>query len=191
MKISQEELKALVSYDPETGDFTFKYRDRSYFTDDLTHFLWNKQWAGKVAGQIQKKDTGYERKLISVNGYTCMAHRAAWLYMTGENPPAQIDHKNRNATDNRWENLRDSKGLNQRNKSMQKNNKSGFTGVSWSKQNKKWMARMWIDDCGIKKYKIFGHFDRAEDAAAVLESYRSGLYDPMHGVKKAHYVGAK
>jgi len=187
MKISQEELKALVSYDPETGDFTFKYRDRSYFTDDLSHFLWNKKWAGKVAGRIESKGCGYQRKILCLNGYQCKAHRAAWLYMTGQNPPAQIDHKNQNATDNRWENLRDAKGLNQKNKSMQRNNKSGFTGVSWSKITNKWMARMWINEAGKKKYKVFGHFENINDAAAILEKYRVGLYDPMHGLKKPHY----
>lgn len=188
MKISQEELKALVSYDPETGDFTFKYRDRSYFTDDLSHFLWNKQRAGTIAGRIETNKHGYQRKILCLNNYQCKAHRAAWLYMTGQQPPAQIDHKNQNATDNRWDNLRDAKGLNQKNRSMQRNNKSGFTGVSWSKNNQKWMARMWIDEDGKKKYKIFGHYESPEEASAVLDRYRAGLYDPLHGISKPHYT---
>lgn len=188
MKISQEELKALVHYCPESGDFTFLYRDRSYFTDDLSHFLWNSRCAGKITGRIETNKSGYKRKILTLNGYQCKAHRAAWLYMTGQNPPAQIDHKNQDATDNRWDNLRDAKGLNQKNKSMQRNNKSGFTGVSWSKIRNKWMARMWIDENGKKVYKVFGHFDKPEDGAAVLNLYRKGLYDPLHGISKPHYA---
>lgn len=188
MKISQEELKALVHYNPETGDFTFNHRDRSYFSDDLTCFLWNKRLAGKIAGRVEANEYGYQRKILCLNNYQCKAHRAAWLYMTGQNPPAQIDHKNQDATDNRWENLRDAKGLNQKNKSMQRNNKSGFTGVSWSKLMKKWMARMWIEEDGKKKYKVFGHFSDINDAAAILERYRQGIYDPLHGVSKPHYA---
>lgn len=33
-------------------------------------------------------------------------HRAAWALMTGDVPPPEIDHKNGDWADNRWENLR-------------------------------------------------------------------------------------
>jgi len=55
----------------------------------------------------------------------------AWLYMTGSWPAAEIDHRNGNKSDNRWENLRDVQPVvNQQNKRRaQSNSKTGFLGV--------------------------------------------------------------
>ena len=48
-----------------------------------------------------------------------------------------IDHANRNGHDNRKENLRPaSHSENMRNTTLSKNNKSGFTGVTFCKKNK-------------------------------------------------------
>ncbi len=51
--------------------------------------------------------TKYENEYISVSiaGERYAAHRAAWVYMTGEQP-LEIDHINRCKHDNRWKNLR-------------------------------------------------------------------------------------
>ena len=35
-----------------------------------------------------------------------LSHRIIWKWMTGEDPPRQIDHIDRNPHNNRWENLR-------------------------------------------------------------------------------------
>jgi hypothetical protein len=92
MKLTQEQLKALISYDPVTG--LFRWRDRK------GPRVKNDGWAGAIC-----KKTGYMRITVSCQGY--LAHRLAWLYMTGEWPTKIIDHKNKIRHDNRWENLRD------------------------------------------------------------------------------------
>ena len=54
-----------------------------------------------------------------------------------------IDHINGNRNDNRFDNLRlatDSQNI--RNQKKRKTNTSGFKGVGWSKQNKKWRSRL-------------------------------------------------
>lgn len=53
-----------------------------------------------------------------------------------------IDHKNGNRLDNRKENLRiiDNKGNVENRTRLNKNNKSGYRGVSWMKSKRKWRA---------------------------------------------------
>lgn len=179
MEISQEYLKSRLSYDPLTGIFVWLPRADAP--------QWTGKWAGKVAGTVKTKGNGYRNIHIAISGKIYRAHRLAWLYATGEYPPDQIDHKNRDATDNRWENLRDSRGMNQRNKSMQRNNKSGVTGVSWSKVCSKWHARVWETVDGLKIYRNLGYFSELNAARVVVENFRIGLYDPGHGISPTPY----
>jgi hypothetical protein len=73
--ITQDELKQLLHYDSETGQFTW-----------LATLTQNKR-AGKRAGSWMN---GYLR--IKINGRIYRAHRLAWLYMYGEFPERNIKH---------------------------------------------------------------------------------------------------
>lgn len=53
----------------------------------------------------------------------------------------EVDHINHDTLDNRLVNLRVcTRGQNARNRVLQKNNSSGFTGVSWSSSRQTWIA---------------------------------------------------
>lgn len=59
------------------------------------------------------------------------------------NRKIHIDHINRNTLDNRKENLRAcTPSQNLFNRGKNSNNKSGFKGVSWNKEKKKWIVRI-------------------------------------------------
>jgi hypothetical protein len=75
-----------------------------------------------------------------------------------------VDHINRKQLDNRRENLRlCSKADNLRNSGKQKNNKSGYIGVSYHKKAKKWQVTI-----GYKgKYNYLGIFNNRKEAAKV------------------------
>jgi hypothetical protein len=70
------------------------------FTRRTTCTKWR---AGAVAGG--KQLTGYIA--ISISGKQHLAHRLAFVWMTGRWPKGEVDHINRRRADNRWANLRD------------------------------------------------------------------------------------
>jgi len=126
--ITQEKLKELYHYDSLTGIFIRK-----------------KSGGGKKAGTIagSLKTSGYIQLSIKDKLYYC--HRLAWLYVYGVFPD-NIDHINHDRSDNRIINLRDvARSENNRNMSVSKKNKSGFTGVCWSSRYKKWESTVMID----------------------------------------------
>lgn len=192
MKITQEILKEFLIYDSESGAFIWKNRERKWFVNDGLCAAWNKHHAATRAEVKQSKGNGYTRLKINIFGKCHMAHRLAWIYVTGNEPPSQIDHEDRNATNNSWKNLRDGSNSNQKNKSMQRNNTSGITGVSWSKTAGRWCARVWGVENGERIYKSLGLFSNKEAAGKAVEKYRESQgYMPGHGEEIAHYMEAR
>lgn len=122
--ITQSRLMFLCLYDPETGIFTWRHPRR-------------KCTPGKVVGAMDSR--GYRVAKLDYRRY--YLHRLAWLYMTGEWPLDEVDHIDRNKSNNRWENLRAATTKeNAENTGLRKSNKSGVTGVSW--WNGYWVARI-------------------------------------------------
>lgn len=79
-----------------------------------------------------------------------------------------IDHINRDKLDNRKSNLRlCTKHQNLCNRKKQKNNTSGYTGVTFDKKTKKWVAFI----CYKRKNKIIGLFINKEEAARKRDKY--------------------
>lgn len=143
--ISKERLDELLEYNPETGEFTRKVA------------LNNRTKVGQVAGS--RHSEGYVR--IKLDGQQHFAHRLAFLAVTGCLPEDLVDHINGNRSDNRWCNLRlATHQQNRMNQAMQATNKSGFTGVHWDQDQKKWRALIGLNN----KRLHLGFFDRREDA---------------------------
>jgi hypothetical protein len=146
--LNSERLKNLLSYDQDTGVFTWLV-NRSKLAK-----------AGYEAG-TKKHHTGY--KYITIDGKQYNASRLAFLYMTGSFPINEMDHKNRVRDDNRWDNLRESDRLaNIINQGMLKNNTSGIKGVSFDKYCNKYRAFI-----NIGKRKFLGRF--SDKISAVKE----------------------
>ena len=101
------------------------------------------------------------------------AHRLVYQITKGEIPPGVIiDHICHNSGCVNPDHLRTaSKSENGRNRLLNANNKSGFKGVSWNKQNKKYEAVISVN----RKQKRLGFFDTPElahkaycDASALI-----------------------
>jgi len=141
--ISVERLKELLTYEPSTGVFTWnpvvrKSRAKAY----------------SPAGSL----TAYGYIQIKIDQRKLFAHRLAWLFVTGKWPIGEIDHINRNRTDNRFCNLREvSKKQNHENRS-----RPNGVGVRFEADRQKWLARIKHNQRTIN----LGRFDSEEEAIA-------------------------
>lgn len=157
-------LRSVIRYDPDTGYLWWKFRDWA-----------TPQWNGKHAntrGFTSVDSWGYYQ------GHTqwgmMKAHRVAWALTFGAWPVNQIDHINGVVTDNRIENLRSARPIdNGKNRKKPENNSSGYKGVSWHRPLGKWRAAIGFNN----RKKHLGYFFNIEDAAA---AYRAAA-DKHHG----------
>lgn len=112
--LTLKRLKELLHYDPETGIWTWLVNRR-------------RAKKGMIAGSTMH---GYRQIVIEYEPY--LGHRLAWFYMTGTWPEYEIDHIDRNRSNDRWSNLRQATvKQNQSNKTKPKHNTSGHKGVRW------------------------------------------------------------
>lgn len=155
--LDQATLKRLLHYDPQTGVFTWLHRS------DVTK-AWNTRYSGKVAGYDWTPPPGnVTYRNIRIFDWPFLGHRLAWLYMTGSWPTAEVDHKDTNGLNNKWENLRSaSKVQNGANRGANCNNKTGFKGVSRNKRTGRYRATIQAGG----KWRWLGSFDTAEQAHA-------------------------
>lgn len=157
------ELKRLMVYDPETGLFTRKISSSS------------RAQAGAIAGNLGTN--GYWHICILSQNYT--AHRLAWLYVHGEFPASQLDHKNRVKHDNRLANLRlATPKQNGENQSLSLVNTSGARGVTWRSDTCKWQAQIHHH----KRCHYLGCFSTIAEAKAAYAEAASKFF--------THYPGA-
>ena len=162
MTITKKRLKDVLSYNAETGIFT-----------------WNVNLRGKAAkiGFVAGTPSIRGSVHITVDGKKYLAHRLVWLYIYGEFPDDMLDHIDGNPLNNKITNLRECNNTqNGRNRLAQNNNTSGFKGVSWHKTRGKWRASITLHG----KHHHIGHFDSAEKASSAYESYTKEIYGEFY-----------
>ena len=122
---------------------------------------------------------GYKQVRLS-RTYQPLIHRlVAEHFLENWNPTLEVDHIDRDPSNNHVNNLRmATRQQNMFNSSSQKDSSSKYKGVSWHKGARKWMAQIQID--GKKKH--LGFFDNEEDARdAYIERAREihgDFYNP-------------
>ena len=153
--LTQSLLKEALNYNPDTGIFTWKLKFNKHIQ------------IGSTAGS--RTTDGYIS--IRLFGANFLAHRLAFLYMTGKFPHKnlEIDHKDRIKHHNWWSNLRaKSHQCNIRNTGNLKNNTSGVKGVIFVFGADKWRASIKINK--VQKYLgYYGDFDNAVCARLAAE----------------------
>lgn len=107
-QVSVDLLRESVIYNEKTGEFRWRQRPIGHFgqgrpTPERRAAMWNAKYAGKLAF-TSKDPRGYFRGAL--RGRSLYAHRAAMAILNGEWPNDQVDHINRDKSDNRIINLR-------------------------------------------------------------------------------------
>lgn len=153
--LTATQLRELLIYNRKTGEFT-----------------WVKRRQGVTIGPAGRiRSDGY--LIISVLGTEYYGHRLAWLYVKGEWPLEELDHRNRIRSDNRWKNLRPATtAQNNLNQGIRKDCKSGYRGVCWNPRSKKWRATISAN----KKQIHLGLFENVLDAAKAYQAAARKLH---------------
>ncbi len=164
------ELRELLNYDPETGMFSWKPRPRESFARPCDATRFERRCAGRPVGGLN--DKGYIA--IAIHGRVYVAHRLAWVMITGEWPQGEIDHVNHVRSDNRFCNLRDvDRAVNMQNKvKALSNNRSGLLGVS-ARPGDRFAARIRVDGALLN----LGNFATAEQAHTAYIQAKRKFHD--------------
>jgi len=89
MAINKRELERYIDYNPNTGDFTWKY-----------HWF-NKKLKGKPAGHVSKHD---KYQYITLNYVKYKASDIAFILM-GRPIPKKVIYIDNDKSNNKWDNL--------------------------------------------------------------------------------------
>ena len=153
----EEYIRENFHYSPETGILYRKFS--SYWRECGTINA-----AGYLAVGVCDKD-----KLVHQIGFFLMMGRWA----------KEIDHIDRNKSNNIWINLREcTASENKANSTKQSNNTSGYKGVYWHKRANKFRAQIQFQ----KKLIHIGLFDTAEEAAAAYNTKAIELNGEFAGI---------
>lgn len=153
----------LLRYNHETGLFT---RLNAYGSKP----------AGSAVGVV--KPDGYV--YISLCGKRYLAHRLAFLYMTGELPDL-VDHIDGDKGNNSWSNLRPAtKSQNSCNTGSYPNSLSGVKGVYWHERTRSWRVAITVNGKAIS----VGYFQ--DKISAVVASRKAR--EKYHGEFANHGI---
>ena len=150
-ELTAERLRKALDYDPDTGIFTRRYTQ-----------------GGRKIGDAAGSTSVHGYRVIKIDGRQYRAHRLAWLYVHGRWPRDQIDHINRDKTDNRIANLREAtNGQNNANVGASRRNLRGVRGVG-THHSGKYLAYF--------RGKSLGLYSTAKEAESVSRAARERAY---------------
>lgn len=168
---TQDELRDLLRYNSRTGHIFWKKRPVSMFKSANDCKGWNARFAGREA--FTHVNHGHRRGMIFHR--SVYAHRVIWKMMTGDDV-SEIDHIDGNPLNNKWRNLRNGAGVNQKNSHERHDNTSGRTGVV--RRGDRWIAQIGVN--GTTKH--LGVYDSVGLAvAARTEAEKEYGFHPNHG----------
>lgn len=159
---SRTYLRECFEYDLMSGEAYWLERPVDHFDSYKTYIMWNSKFAFGKVGNLHKRTRYYH---TSLNGERYTLHRLIWKWWYGSDP-LEIDHIDRNRTNNRIVNLRSiTNAQNTQNRTLSSNNTSKYSGVSF--RNGRWSARTNLN----KKRIWLGLYSSPEEAAEAIKEF--------------------
>lgn len=160
--VSPAYLRECLSYDAETGNFTWKHRPLSHFKSERYRRAWNTLHADKPAG-VPMTDG---RIVINLDKGKWLAHRVAWAIQTGAWPVIAIDHIDRHHANNAFANLREcTLQQNQFNRAANRGAGIKAKGVCFDRRTGRYKAAMSLNWKTIN----LGRFDTIAEASRAYQ----------------------
>lgn len=147
-------VEEYLTYNPNTGEI-----------------VWIKDKGRARAGDLAGSFDFYGYLIIRLNGVRYKAHRLAWYLHYGKWPEKDIDHVNRNKSDNRIENLREVSARENASNTLRFNK-----GAYFDKERGKWRASAVLGG----KSKNLGRFTTQGEAQA---AYSEAIGDKNESVR--------
>jgi len=168
-ELTQQYVREIFNYDPETGILTWKVKKSRNVN------------IGDAAGCEFKNRSGKRYLRVSINDKLYFTHRIAWLHFNGA-LHHEIDHIDGNGLNNKLNNLRDVPRLdNSKNQRKSTRNKSGIVGVCWDRTYNKWRAYIRVN--GV--LHSIGQFKSLFDAVCARKSSELEYYfHKNHGMDR-------
>lgn len=166
-----EELHEYFIADFETGVLTWRQRE----VTNPRISIWNKRYAGKPVGRLTASGHLQVTVTIEAASHYSTAQRVIWAMKHGKWPDAdiEIDHKDRVPNVNALVGLRlATKSQNMQNRGLNANSTTGFKGVSYRQDMRKYLARIHLNG----RQKHLGGFRTAEEAARAYDAAAAAHY---------------
>jgi hypothetical protein len=158
-------LRECLQYDPLTGLLSWNKRPLEHFSSEREWKRWNTRYAGTLAlNDLSQPVRGYKKG--NIDGVRYKAHRVIWKLVTGEEPGPEIDHRDRDESNNRWKNLREAT------RSQNCGNRvfAGDKGIG--QRRGKWHVRVYKD----KACHYIGGLSSKAEAISVRDAKAQELY---------------
>jgi HNH endonuclease/AP2 domain len=133
-----------------------EYLHKLYWYDPKTGALWSRR---RRRGHPIRKANNKGYIQIEIDGVAYCAHKIIFKMMTGRDPLFDVDHWDRNPSNNRWNNLREAN--NSQNQGNRKP-RGKIKGVTYRASTGRWLASIQVD----KKKMYLGSFATAAEAHA-------------------------
>jgi len=134
-RLTAARLREVLRYNKRTGVFTWRISVGSIMK-------------GSIAGGTSRRT---KKTRICIDGRIYIVARLAWLYVKGTWPVSQIDHKDRNPSNNKFENLREATAS-QNCANRTSKNKHGLKGITFREGVKKpWRATIMLGNFSTKQ----------------------------------------
>lgn len=157
MSLTLDRLKHILSYDLDTGIFTYRVTRGA-------------RRAGTRAGSADRQ--GYRR--ICIDGKEYRENRLAWLYVTGGWPEkGMVDHRDCDVANNVFSNLREATGSQNAANRRPAKKGSGFKGATFHRGVGRWQAQLKTNG----KNHYLGLFDTPQAANAAYAAKATAVWN--------------